>query len=72
MTTNIEDLMRYENGDMTETEAVEMFADLVKTGMAWSLQGSYGRGASSLIRAGVISPEGEVTEHGQALIDAAV
>jgi hypothetical protein len=54
--------MAYESGELNEAETINFFADLVKTKMAWSLQGSYGRMASAMIDAGFISPEGEVTE----------
>jgi hypothetical protein len=59
---NIDTLMAYESGELNDAETINFFADLVKTKMAWSLQGSYGRMASAMIDAGFISPEGEVTE----------
>lgn len=59
---NIETLIAYESGELNDAETINFFADLVKTKMAWSLQGSYGRMASAMIDAGFISPEGEVTE----------
>jgi hypothetical protein len=59
---NIDTLIAYESGELNDAATITFFADLVKTKMAWSLQGSYGRMASALIDAGYISPEGEVTE----------
>jgi hypothetical protein len=59
---NINTLMAYESGELNDAETINFFADLVKTKMAWSLQGSYGRMASAMIDAGFISPEGVVTE----------
>lgn len=54
------DIFDYEAGDLSEQETVLLFADLIRSGLAWSLQGHYGRTAASLIENGVISPEGEV------------
>lgn len=59
---NINTLMAYESGELDDANTITFFADLVKTKMAWSLQGSYGRMASAMIDAGFVSPEGEVTE----------
>jgi hypothetical protein len=59
---NIDTMMAYESGELNDADTITFFADLVKTKMAWSLQGSYGRMASAMIDAGFISPEGEVTE----------
>lgn len=48
------DLMRYEDGDMTQREEIALFQKLVRSGMAWTLQGSYGRTARAMIDAGLI------------------
>lgn len=55
--TNVDLIMKYEAGEATNREALTLFADLVKTGAAWSLQGSYGRGAQALIDAGYIDAD---------------
>lgn len=48
------DIIRYETGEMTEEEIVSFFQELVDTGMAWQLQGSYGRAAQALIDGGLV------------------
>lgn len=48
-----EDLIKYENDEMTDEEEVIFFQKLIDTGMAWTLQGSYGRRAEGLIEAGL-------------------
>ena len=54
MTDNINNIIRYENGEMdSETEIVEFFQELINTGMAWKLQGHYGRTAMRLIEEGL-------------------
>jgi hypothetical protein len=45
--------MDWESGEMeTEEEVIEFFQHLIDTGLAWKLQGSYGRTAAALIDQG--------------------
>jgi hypothetical protein len=53
-------ILRHESGDLDSDETLDLFAELIRTGTAWSLQGSYGRTAHALIDAGYLSPDGEV------------
>ena len=53
-------IMAYEQGEMTNEEEVAFFAELIKSKLAWSLQGMYGRQAMNYIKAGIISETGEV------------
>jgi len=55
MTDLLEKLMRFEAGDMDEAETIDFFQDLVNNGMAWKLQGYYGRMAAHLIDQGLVS-----------------
>jgi hypothetical protein len=59
---NIDTLIAYESGELTDAQTINFFAELIKTKQAWSLQGSYNRMAEAMITAGFITPEGETTE----------
>ena len=45
-------LMAYEDGALDEQSETELFQRLIDCGLAWSLQGSYGRRAAQLIEEG--------------------
>jgi len=49
-------IIDYEAGVMNWDEEVALFQHLINTGMAWSLQGSYGRHAAYLISTGDCTP----------------
>ncbi len=51
-------IIAFEQGELDFDETVELFQELIDNGMAWSLQGSYGRTASRLIEAGHCQPPG--------------
>ena len=53
MKVDIDKIIKYESGAMSEHEVIEFFQELIDTGAAWTLQGHYGRIATSLIRAGM-------------------
>jgi hypothetical protein len=52
-------IIEFESGEMDEEQVIELFQELVDTGMAWQLQGSYGRAAADLIEAGLVTVPGE-------------
>jgi len=54
-------IIAYEQGELDEEEALALFADLIRTGLAWKLQGHYGRTAKAFIDNGVITPQGNLT-----------
>ena len=45
-------IMDFESGELDEDATIEFFQHLIDTGLAWTLQGSYGRSAKALIEAG--------------------
>ena len=49
-----------EGEDATEEQQVEAYAYLIKSGMAWRLQGTFGRTATQLIENEIISPKGVI------------
>jgi hypothetical protein len=56
-----ESIIAYESGELTDQEFVYFFAELIKSGLAWKLQGHYGRTASALIDRGLIDEQGKVS-----------
>jgi hypothetical protein len=53
----IDQIIAYEQGDLTGEESIELFQDLINSGLAYQLQGSYGRTANALIEAGYCTPK---------------
>lgn len=59
MSPNLDMMIAFEQGELDEESTVELFQSLVDTGLAWQLQGFYGRTAASLIEAGLVTPPEE-------------
>ena len=55
-------IMAYEQGDLDDAGILKLFSMLIKSGDAWSLQGSYGHTAKALIDAGYINDKGTITK----------
>ena len=51
-------IIAWESGELEGKQTLELFAELIENGQAWTLQGTYGRTAESLIERGLISKEG--------------
>lgn len=54
MAVDVGKIIEYEAGEMSEDDTIAFFQELVDSGMAWSLQGHYGRTAAMLIDAGLV------------------
>jgi len=50
----ISSIIEYENGNLTDEQTIEFFQELVDKGLAWDLQGTYGRMAEYLISIGEV------------------
>jgi hypothetical protein len=57
-------IVAFEQDELDREEVLELFAELVTSGLAWQLQGIYGRTAAALIQSGQIV----VDEHGTATV----
>jgi len=53
-------IIAYETNELDDNGTLELFAELIKSGQCWSLQGHYGRTASAIIERGIISKEGVI------------
>jgi hypothetical protein len=56
----VDKIIAFENGDMDTNQVLEFFGELIKTGLAWNLQGSYGRTAVALIDEGFLDKNGNI------------
>ena len=53
MTDMLDTIIAYEEGRLDSDETIEMFQGLINNGVAWQLQGHYGRTAHALIEQGL-------------------
>ena len=56
----VDQIMAYEAGELDGTRIVHLFSDLIQSGQAWTLQGSYGRTARALIQEGYLDERGNI------------
>ncbi len=47
-------IIKFEQGELEDDQIIVLFQHLVDNGMAWTLQGMYGRAAQQLIDAGLV------------------
>jgi hypothetical protein len=59
-TDRVDKFMRFESNEMNSNEMLDFFAELIRDGLCWHLQGNYGRTASNLIKMGFIDEKGNI------------
>ena len=47
-------ITEYEKGELDQDQTVQLFQELLDSGLVWNLQGHYGRLAYQLLEAGLI------------------
>jgi hypothetical protein len=52
----LDQVVKYESGELDEPTTIALFQSLIESGLAWSLPGNYGRTATELITLGVCRP----------------
>ena len=50
-----ERITAYEKGELNQEQTIQLFQELVDSGIVWDLQGHYGRLAYQLMEAGLIN-----------------
>jgi len=56
----VSQIIAFEQGELSDEGTLALFQALVDSGLAWKLQGSYGRTASHLLQAGLIHAKEDV------------
>lgn len=56
-------IIAYEQGELTPDEETILFQELVDTGLAWQLQGHYGRTAMNMVQQGLITLPSQEDSH---------
>lgn len=51
----LDKIIAYEEGTLNEADTIDLFQELVNSGLVWFLQGHYGRTAHALLEAGLIT-----------------
>ncbi len=58
----VDKIIEYESDEMSDSDTVKFFSELVKSGMVWKLQGHYGRVASAMINNGILDKKGNINK----------
>jgi hypothetical protein len=56
----VDNIIKFENGELSEAEEILFFSELIRTGVIFNLQGFYQRHAKSMIESGILDTKGNV------------
>ncbi len=56
----VSQIIAYEQGELSAIDCIKLFAELIKSGLCWELQGHYGRMAKHLIDRKAIDNKGNI------------
>ena len=54
------EMINWEEGLLSEAGSIILFSELIKSGLAWQLQGTYGREAVSYVENKIIDKKGNI------------
>lgn len=54
--SDIDAMIAWEQGELSDDDTIMLFQRLIDSGLAWQLQGCYGRQAMRMLEAGVCMP----------------
>ena len=57
---DVSELMAFEEGELEPDKVIDLFSKLIANGMAWQLQGFYGRSAMTYIKKGYLDKKGNI------------
>ena len=58
--TLVNNIIAFENGELSQRNTLKLFSKLIKTGDVWHLQGFYGRTATDFIESRLIDDKGKI------------
>jgi len=58
----LDKIIAFEQGELKENEIIDLFQEMINSGLVWELQGSYGRLAMNLIDNGVVKVPKEILQ----------
>lgn len=62
-------IMQYESGELSDNDTLELFSQIIKRKLMYTLQGHYGRTASALIQDDFLTNNGEYTDKAKEFIE---